>query len=346
MGNPARPKHLPPPHPRSVARSLKRYHSKFRTFDSADHIAHHVVTNVATPSASPSFYLILATSYFPVTTLPYHSDGIYRGLEAALYDHFWANADDDAEITAATVDFLLETARAASGHGSPRILEAGCGSGRILAPLLAKGADAIGIDESSPMIQKAIACVGADRAIKSSIIATPFDASSFDALVAPGFTLMLVSDTTFDAFITEAKRLLTPSGLLIFDWFIPWDEIADDSLTADEDDWSPWEESKAIGLPTAALPELPSAHTATYEQRSRIDRLRQIVIRNQRFTVKDKSGKTLATEESIQNQRWFFPAELTARLAPHGLVIRDLIGDYEDKPAGDWNTVLTAVIGR
>jgi len=278
--------------------------------------------------------------------LPINSDGIYRGLEAALYDHFWANADDDAEITAATVDFLLETARAASGHDSPRILEAGCGSGRILAPLLAKGADAIGIDESAPMIQKAIADLGSQRAIKSSITATPFDAGSFDAVVAPGFTLMLVPDKTFDAFIAEATRLLTPSGIVIFDWFIPWDEIADDTLTADEDDWSPWQESKAIELPTAALPEVPSAHTAIYEQRSRINRLRQIVIRNQRFTVRDKSGKTLASEESIQNQRWFFPAELTARLAPHGLVIRELVGDYEDKPAGDWNTVLTAVIGR
>ncbi len=281
-----------------------------------------------------------------MTTLPYHSDGIYRGLEAALYDLFWENADDDSEMTAATVDFLIEAARIASGNDSPRILEAGCGSGRILVPLLEKGADAVGIDESAPMIQKAIASVGAERAIKSSITTTPFDARSFDAVVAPGFTLMLVPDRVFDAFIVEASRLLAPSGIIIFDWFIPWDEIADDSLTADEDDWSPWQESKAIELPNGTLFELPTAHSATYEQRSRIDRLRQIVIRNQRFTVKDKSGKPLATEESIQNQRWFFPAELTARLAPHGLVIRDLVGDYEDNPAGDWNTVLTAVIGR
>lgn len=281
-----------------------------------------------------------------MTSLPFNSDGIYRGLEAALYDLFWENADDDAEITAATVEFLVKSARTASGKASPRILEAGCGSGRILAPLLEKGADAIGIDESAPMIQKAIASVGAKRVTKSSITATPFDAGSFDAVVAPGFTLMLVPDRIFDAFIVETKRLLAPSGILIFDWFIPWDEIADDSLTAEDDDWSPWQQSKAIDLPTAALPEHPSAHTATYEQRSRIDRLRQIVIRNQRFTVKNKSGKAIATEESIQNQRWFFPAELTARLAPHGLVVRDLIGDYEDIPAGDWNTVLTAVIRR
>ncbi|QQL45453.1 class I SAM-dependent methyltransferase [Sulfuriroseicoccus oceanibius] len=272
-----------------------------------------------------------------MASIPIQADGIYRGLEASLYDLFWAHADDDAEVTSATAAFIVDQL----GGSDLRVLEAGCGSGRILAQLIDQGVDAIGVDLSEPMVAAARRLVGAERCFARDITDTQFDAASFDAVVAPGFTMMLVSDEVFERFLLEAKRLLKPGGKLIFDWFIPWDEIADVSLTNDEDDWSPWVAAKDITLENGELGA--EATGARYEVRTRIDRLRQVVTRNQRFSLMKKK-KVVQSEENIQAQRWFLPIELKLRLENAGLKLDRIIGDYEDDPAGDWNTLLTAVV--
>lgn len=271
------------------------------------------------------------------TSIPSKADGVYRGLEASLYDLFWAHADDDSEVTAATASFIVDQL----DGGGRRVLEAGCGSGRILETLIENGVDATGIDLSPTMAAAAKARVGDDRCIEGDITATGLDSLSFDAVVAPGFTMMLVSDALFARFLAEARRILKPGGKLIFDWFIPWDEIADASLTNDDDDWSPWVAAKDITLPDHDLGD--EVVGARYEVRTRIDRLRQVVTRHQRFSLTNKKRKVVSSEENIQAQRWFLPIELELRLNAAGFTLDRIVGDYEDDPAGDWNTLLTAV---
>src|SRR6478752_5274852 len=69
-----------------------------------------------------------------------------------------------------------------------RVLELGCGNGRILLPLMGRGIDAVGIDASGPMLvelaRKAKARGQAPRILRSDVRRLPF-ARAFTTVLAP-----------------------------------------------------------------------------------------------------------------------------------------------------------------
>ena len=67
----------------------------------------------------------------------------YTSLEALLHDAFWAEEGEPAEL--ALLDEVLRE------HPGPS-LEVGCGSGRLLLPLLQKGHDVEGLELSGEML--------------------------------------------------------------------------------------------------------------------------------------------------------------------------------------------------
>ena len=68
----------------------------------------------------------------------------YLSLEAELHDAFWAAEDDGSEIRL-MADFLKT-------HPGPA-LEIGCGSGRLILPLIATGFDVEGLELSTDMLE-------------------------------------------------------------------------------------------------------------------------------------------------------------------------------------------------
>lgn len=139
-----------------------------------------------------------------------------------LYDLEHAHLAED-------VDLYL---RLAEIVGDP-ILELGCGTGRVLVPLVAAGHRVTGIDRSAPMLgraRSAIAAAGvADRV-------TLIEGSMSDADHAPGGPFGLVLATLNGlmhlssareqrATLTAARRALDPRGMLVIDALNPHPEL-------------------------------------------------------------------------------------------------------------------------
>jgi SAM-dependent methyltransferase len=98
------------------------------------------------------------------------------------------------------------------GNGPGRLVEIGCGGGRLI-PLLAElGWTVIGVDESADQLR-----VAADRADAAALVhadatALPFDDDSFDAAVA---VLVSTDVEPWETAVHEAARVLRPSGRFV-----------------------------------------------------------------------------------------------------------------------------------
>jgi SAM-dependent methyltransferase len=108
------------------------------------------------------------------------------------------------------------------------ILDAGCGTGRNLGPILAAGAQAVGIDFSSGMLavarDAAPACALAAVDLRTAL---PFGDGCFDAVLCS-----LVGEHLDEivAPLTEFRRVTRPGGRLVFSVYHP--EVAAQGVEA------------------------------------------------------------------------------------------------------------------
>jgi SAM-dependent methyltransferase len=105
------------------------------------------------------------------------------------------------------------------------VLELGCGNGRILLPLLARGLDALGVDASAPMLaelrKKASARALPLRAIRADVRRLPLRAGFTTILCPYSLVTYMTARADLDALLTGARALLAPRGLLVVDAFVP-----------------------------------------------------------------------------------------------------------------------------
>lgn len=106
-----------------------------------------------------------------------------------------------------------------------RVLELGCGNGRILLPLAARGIDVSGADASGPMLRE-LARKAAARGVAPSIVRAdvrrlPFR-RAFATVLAP-YSLVTYMSTAADAaaLVEAACAALLPGGRLVLDAFVP-----------------------------------------------------------------------------------------------------------------------------
>src|SRR5512143_894054 len=98
-----------------------------------------------------------------------------------------------------------------------RALELGCGNGRILLDLLARGVDAIGVDASAAMIKelarKAAARGLPARACRMDVRALGF-VPGFATILCPYSLITYVTeDATVDRLFATCRDLLAPGGI-------------------------------------------------------------------------------------------------------------------------------------
>jgi SAM-dependent methyltransferase len=234
---------------------------------------------------------------------------------APFYD--WENA---RTLGRRDVAFWRRMAMRARGS----VLELGCGTGRIAAPLARAGVHLVGIDRSSPMLDRARRRAeavsrrrrgrkkGTLTLVRGDIRALPFDAGAFDTVLAPyGILQSLLAERDLTATLRSVARVLSRGGLFGID------------LVPDVPRWKEYRNrvqmrGRAAGGVALTLIESvrqdPRRRLTTFEQCYRARRGRQV--RDHRFRL---TFRTLPI------------AGMRDRLARAGFAIEAVLGDYDGR---------------
>jgi len=106
------------------------------------------------------------------------------------------------------------------------VLDAGCGTGRYLRLARERGATAVGVDLSAPMLARAYADGGS--VARGNICALPIDSTSIDAVVCG---LVLGDVPHLEIALGEMARVLRPGGCVVYSVMHPIGERAGWSRT-------------------------------------------------------------------------------------------------------------------
>lgn len=151
---------------------------------------------------------------------------------------------------------------------SQRVLDVGCGAGRVLAYLLMIGADAHGIDLAPSMVEychrtlpDAHVRVGDAQAIRQS-----FD-GAFDVVLAPDNLIDVFDDTERRGVIADIREVLAPDGLFIFSTHdLGWQESNPGPRE--------WEQTSGAGVMKKLLASSPASLVGAVRNRREIARNR------------------------------------------------------------------------
>ena len=228
----------------------------------------------------------------------------YLSLEAELHDAFWEAEDDGSEVRLME-GFLKKFPGPA--------LEVGAGSGRLMFPLIQKGLEVEGLELSRDMLD-----LGEKRARNLCIHPVMHEGDMmtwrgprrFASLLAPAFTLQLAPDPA------EALRhwhsLIENHGGLYLTVFMPYAELLGD---LPENEW--YDDHFAT---------LPDGREGLLETRHTLDRERQIVHREHRYTL---SGDPPLTHLSRQSVRWIEHPEMLSLLEECGFRPERFFVDFD-----------------
>jgi SAM-dependent methyltransferase len=230
----------------------------------------------------------------------------YLSLEAELHDAFWEAEDDGSEVRL-MAGFLKSHPGVA--------LEMGAGSGRLMLPLVKTGHEVEGLELSRDMLE-----LGRARAAREGIRAVIHegDMSSwnpgrkFSALLAPAFTLQLAADPA--ATLRHWHRLLENHGGLYLTVFMPYAELLGD-LPENE-----WYRDHSVTL--------PDGREGLLETRHRLDRARQIVHREHRYSI---AGDEALAHASTQDIHWLEHDQTLELLAGCGFHVGKFFVDFDPK---------------
>lgn len=251
----------------------------------------------------------------------------YLSLEAELHDAFWDAEDDESEVRL-MADFLKQ-------HPGPA-LEIGSGSGRLMFPLLQAGYQIEGLELSPDM--RALGELRAARLGVNPVVhagdMTHWDAGRrYATLLAPAFTLQLAADP--EATLRHWHGLLENRGVLYLTVFMPYAELLGD---LPENAWYP--DHRVT---------LPDGREGLLETRHHLDRERQLLHREHRYSL---SGDPPATHESSQTIRWIEHREMLGLLKSTGFQLVRYFLDFDpqrvvpDPDLVDFDGILTYLAVR
>jgi ubiquinone/menaquinone biosynthesis C-methylase UbiE len=247
--------------------------------------------------------------------LPFYSGG----LNAETYDLGVARGGPSGDEDIA---FYLALARR---EGS-RVLELGCGTGRVAIALAAAGLEVVGIDSSVGMLDGArakAASLDAETARRLTLLEGDMRAFSldrtFDSVLIPAraFAFLLTPEAQM-ACLTQVHRHLRPEGVLAIDVFDP------------RLDWC---------LPEASGSRTDESYDPVSHRRLRVevldrrnDVLNQVMTERWRFSEIDSAGTVLRREEEQLALRWTYRYEMRHLLARTGFVEVVEYSDFTGSP--------------
>jgi SAM-dependent methyltransferase len=200
-----------------------------------------------------------------------------------------------------------------------RVLELGCGTGRLLMPLARTGAVVTGIDLSAPMLARARARavrLRRDRRpaiVRGDVRSLPFRPRTFGVVLAPyGMLQSLVRDDDLEAALDDAARVLRTGGLLGVD-LVP--------------DLARWDE---YGRQERMRGRGPDGSIVTLIESVRQDRGRGLTIFDEEFV--ERRGRRTSTRRFSLTFRTRTMGATRARLERAGFGIEAVLGDYQGGP--------------
>ncbi len=238
---------------------------------------------------------------------------VYSGLEAELYDRLdeLSGFDD--------LDFYQRFAEAGGGVA----LELGCGTGRVMRPLLRAGLEVVGLDISAEML--ALCRTALERESLQARLEQgdmrDFDvgAGRFATVMIAGYSAQLLLD---DEDLLRCLRCcrwhLAPGGRLILPIYLPWEMIWD------EVDERPLEERRVV--------RDEGGERLVAKQGWRIDRERQRLQLENRYERWDANGELLEAEDNSMTLRWDLPHQMLELLGEAGFEEVEMYGDFEFEP--------------
>jgi ubiquinone/menaquinone biosynthesis C-methylase UbiE len=226
-------------------------------------------------------------------------------------------------------------------HCGGRVLELGCGTGRIALPLARAGVPLVGIDRSAPMLSRARARVrrarltDTVRLIRGDIRSLPFESGAahlatparrrldsgtaskggFAMVFAPyGLLQSLLRERDLMATLAEIRRVLQPGGTFGME------------LVADLPAWEEYRQRVSL----KGWRNRSGGSHVTLVETVRQDRGRRLTIFDQEFTER-RDGRRRIHRFALSFRTLSVP-QMSRRLEKAGFEVTALLGDYRGGP--------------
>ena len=224
------------------------------------------------------------------------------------------------------LEFYLELARQSEG----KILELGCGTGRVLLPIAEAGAEIVGIDLSPSMLaQCGEKLKSRPEAVQRRVLLVQADITDFE--LEKKFSTIIIPFRPFQHLLSISAQLaclgcahrhLQPGGLLAFDLFqVNFGKLADLNREEETEDFSDLQ--LPGGRELRRCFRIVNTHRA--EQYNDVEMI---------YYLTDSTGKTQRLVQAFPF-RYFFRYEVEHLLARAGFELVALYGDFDRSPLQD-----------
>lgn len=226
-----------------------------------------------------------------------------------------------AQLTA-DLGLVLSLANQAGG----KILELGCGTGRLLLPLARAGYTVTGLDSSEAMLalarQKLVQENAVVRGRVTLVSGDMTDLSAcgrdFSLVIIPYNTFMHLAPSQTDRTLRQIKQCLTPAGQLFIDLINPYAVAQtpnDHLLTLEHCFTNP-----------------ANGHTVLQFARNHLDEAQQILHITWIYDTTPPGGGDIHRIIVPVAYHYFFPHQLEMQLSAAGFHITEWFGNYRQQP--------------
>ncbi len=252
-----------------------------------------------------------------------------------------------AYVARGDVSFYLQEA-AETGTPASKVLELGCGTGRILLPLARAGHHVTGVDSSASMLESCRTKLALESPeTRSRVAIRQADVRDFAVPLGEGdareggYTLAIAPFRVLQHLTSPSDQLrclatirqhLRPAGRLVFDVFNPHYPL----MTSDRS-------AEAEETPELALPD--GRHMRRAVRVLGVNWREQISDVELIYYVRSKTG---AEQRIVQGfpMRWFGPAELEHLLARAGFRVTVMYGNFDRSALRDSSPEIVVVAER
>jgi ubiquinone/menaquinone biosynthesis C-methylase UbiE len=211
--------------------------------------------------------------------------------------------------------------RRAASRVKGRVLELGCGTGRISFPLARAGVSLVGVDRSAAMLARArrrgqstaSRKRPAPTLVRGDIRALPFGTGGFSMVVAPyGVLQSLLRDRDLSTTLDSVARVLAPGGVFGLD------------LVPDVPNWREYRNKVQMRGRAAGGSHLTLIESVRQQPRRRLTTFEQRYI--------ERRGRTVAEHRFELTFRTLPIRTMTRKLENAGFTIGAVLGDYRGRP--------------